>query len=305
MADSFFPSLPFDAWTPSRLTLHLRLQVIGKIRKALMPPRNHWWHVALYLSPRGFTTRPMPIGNGRLVEIEMDVRGDAVHVRTTNAAPVSLAISDGQSIATFYASLMEALTDLGVAVEILPKPFDMPSTIPFAEDETHDAYDGEVVRRFWRILTQIQPIFQRFQGRFLGKDTPVHLFWHSLDLAYTRFSGRPGPPLPDADPVTQEAYSHEVISFGFWAGDETYPQPAFYSYTYPEPEGLTDEVLAPEGAVWRTEESGSSAIFPYDAMRSAESPAAALDAFLERTYAVGAKHAEWDRERLDRTRAEG
>jgi len=305
MADSPFPSLPFDVWTPSRVTMHLRLQVIGKIRKALMPPRNHWWHVALYLSPNGFTTRPMPTGDGRLVEIEIDVREDAVRVRPSDAAPVSLAVTDGQSIATFYAKLMEALADVGVAVEIQPTPFDMPSTIPFAEDETHDAYDADAVRRFWRVLTQIQPIFQRFQGRFLGKDTPVHLFWHSLDLAYTRFSGRPGPPLPDADPVTQEAYSHEVISFGFWAGDDSYPQPAFYSYTYPEPENLTDEPLSPEGAVWRTQESGSSAIFPYEEMRSADSPAAALDAFLENAYAVGAKLAGWDRERLDRTEAEG
>lgn len=258
--------------------MHLRLQVIGKIRKALMLPRNHWWHVALYLSPNGFMTRPMPMGDGRLVEIEIDVRKDAVRVRPSDAAPVSLAVSDGQSIATFYAKLMKALADVGVAAEIRPIPFDMPSTIPFAGDETHDAYDADAVRRFWRVLTQIQPIFQRFQGLFLGKDTSVHLFWHSLDLAYTRFSGRSGPPLPNADPVTQDAYSHQVISFGFWAGDDSYPQPAFYSYAYPEPENLTDETLAFEGAVWRTQENA---------------------------YAVGAKHAGWDRERLERTDAKG
>lgn len=283
-----FPLLPYDEWTPTRIGLHLRCQIIGKIRLALMPKRNHWWHVPLYVSTRGLTTRPMPVGDGRLVEIEIDVLHHFVQIHCTDGRHRRVPVEDGQSIKVFYEALMRALADLDVNASIHAVPFDAPSTTPFAEDTEHAAYDASYVQRFWHILTQIQPVFQAFQGRYLGKDTPVHLFWHSFDLAYTRFSGREGPEMPDADPVTREAYSHEVISFGFWAGDASTPEPGFYSYTYPEPPGIVDTELEPEGAVWNTGDSGALAFYPYAAMRQAGDPEAALLAFLQSAFAAGA-----------------
>ncbi|PEN12909.1 hypothetical protein CRI94_12970 [Longibacter salinarum] len=289
-----FPPLPYEEWISTRIGLHLRLQIIGKIRLALMPKRNHWWHVPLYVSTSGFTTRPMPCDGSRLLEIEINVLLDRVRLRTTDGEIVHVSMHDGQSISEFYREIDHALSSLGVKNPIShPSPFDAPSSIPFADDDQHDGYDGDAVRRFWRVTTQIQPIFQEFQGQFLGKDTPVHLFWHSFDLAYTRFSGREAPPMPDADPVTREAYSHEVISFGFWAGDETTPEAGFYSYTFPEPDGLTRVHIDPEAAAWVTQDTGSMAFLPYEAVRRSATAREDILTFLNSTYEAGAKLAEW------------
>lgn len=295
-----FPPLPYADWKPTKTTLHLYLQVIGKVRLTLMPKQNHWWHVPLYVSPRGLTTQAVPAG-ARVFEIEFDMIDHRVHVRCSDGAQRSFDVHDGLTVARFYVQLMEALDSLGITVDILAKPFDHESEIPFAEDDTHHQYDAHHVHRFWRVLTHIEPIFQRFRGRFVGKATPVHLFWHSFDLAYTRFSGRPVPSTDGMDPVTAEAYSHEVISFGFWAGDEKVPHPAFYSYTYPEPEGLTAEPLKPHMAHWRAAASGSQAIYLYDDMRHATDPEQALLDFLESAYRAGATLAGWDVNALTRT----
>mgnify|MGYP006279458317 FL=1 len=288
------PPLPYESWIPTRIALHLRLQILGKIRMALRTGRNHWWHVPLYVSARGMTTRAMPCSEDRLLEIEFDVLDDVVELRTSDGQRETVAVRDGQTIQAFYRDIVGAMKRLKISNPIATaRPFDAPSTHPFDEDTEHDAYDGDAVRRFWRAMTQIQPVFQQFQGRWVGKDTPVHLFWHSLDLAYTRFSGREAPALPEADPVTQEAYSHEVISFGFWAGDDTTPEAGFYSYTYPEPDGLSDERVRPNSAAWRTGDSGTLAFLSYDAVRTAEDPEAALTAFLTSTYEAGAQRADW------------
>lgn len=294
-----WPSLPLDAWADTKDTLHLYLQIVGKIRLALMPKRNHWWHVPLYVDARGLTTGPMPTGDHRLVEIQLDFVEHYVEVACTDGTARSFDLHDGLSVSGFYQKMMDALGGLGIDVAIRAEPFDHPhSTIPFADDTTHDAYDAEAVHRFWQVLTRVEPVFQTFRGRFVGKATPVHLFWHSFDLAYTRFSGRQAPAMPEADRVTQEAYSHEVISFGFWAGDDNVPEPAFYAYAWPEPDGLTDESLDPEAARWVDTGNGSQALFPYEAARTAPNPPDALLAFLESAYRAGTNRAEWDVEAL-------
>jgi hypothetical protein len=223
----------------------------------------------------------MPVGDGRLVEIEADFCTHNVCVQSTDGASRNIPLADGQSISTFYRRLVDASATPGVSVTIKAVPFDAPSTIPFAEDTEHDAYDASYVERFWQVLTQIQPIFQTFQGRYLGKDTPVHLFWHSFDLAYTRFPGTEAPSMPDADPVPREAYSHEVISFGFWADDDKTSEAGFYSYTYPEPKRITRTVPRPDAVRWNEGSLGALASYPYDAFRSPDEPAADLLAFLQ------------------------
>jgi hypothetical protein len=296
----FFPPLPLDAWRATKDTLHLYLQVVGKVRLARMPKRNHWWHVPLYLSARGLTTRPIPDGD-RVFEIAFDFLDHRLGVQCSDGPARHFALEDGLTVAAFYAQLTQALADVGVEARIeQPEPFDHPtSTTPFADDTAHHHYDAAYVHRFWRILTQIDPVFRRFRGRFLGKDTPIHLFWHSFDLAYTRFSGESAPPMPaEAGRVEREAYSHEVVSFGFWAGDDDVGAPAFYSYTYPEPEGLTEAPLAPEAAFWQTQDSGSLALLMYDDVRTADDPRADLLAFLDSAYQAGATRAGWDVERL-------
>lgn len=294
-----FPALPLKAWRDTKDTLHLYLQIIGKVRLAAMPRRNHWWHVPLYVGTRGFTTRPIPHGD-RLFEVSFDVLNPTVEVSSTDGSRRSFGVSDGLTVAAFYDNLMGALADLDLSVDITAEPFDHPSsTTPFPDDVVHAAYDAAAVERFWRVLTQIQPVFQRFAGRFYGKSTPVHLFWHSFDLAYTRFSGREAPPMDaEAGEVARDAYSHEVVSFGFWAGDEAIDEPAFYSYTYPEPEDLRDHALRPETAHWIEQEGGSLAVYPYASLRTAEDAEAALLAFLESAYRAGAEAAGWDGERL-------
>ena len=292
------PELPYEDWRDTKNTLHLYLQIIGKVRLAAMPRRNHWWHVPLYVSSRGFTTRAMPHGS-RLFDVAFDVLEPQVVVSATDGARRTFGVSDGMTVAAFYDNLMGALDDLNLGVDVVPEPYDHPtSTTPFPEDVSHAAYDARSVEQFWRALTHIQPIFQQFEGRFYGKSTPVHLFWHSFDLAYTRFSGREAPPMEDAGEVARDAYSHEVISFGFWAGDDTIREPAFYSYTYPEPEGLRETTLEPETAYWTEQNGGSLAVYPYDDIRTSDDPAAALLSFLESAYQSGAECAGWDVDRL-------
>ena len=290
------PPLPPDAWESSKQTLHLYAQIVGKIRMALMPERNHWWHVTLYVSSRGLTTRPIPY-NGMTFEIMFDFIDHNLIVATNHGESRSMALH-GQPVAEFYAELFSMLGSLGIDVAIRALPYDTQSTIPFAEDHEHASYDAEYVRRYWEILSWIEGVFWEFNGRFVGKTTPVHLFWHSFDLATTRFSGRPAPPMEGANHVTREAYSHEVVSFGFWAGDPNTREPAFYSYVWPEPEGLRETPLQPDGARWIEQRGGSLALYPYETLRSADDPRKALLDFLESSYIAGATLAGWDIEGL-------
>lgn len=298
VSGSIFPPLPIEEWEDTKNTFHIYMQIVGKIRLALFPKKNHWWHVTLYLSPRGITTRPIPYRD-IIFEIEFDLIDHVLVVKSSDGRVESFDIRE-LSVSRFYKNLMSSLSDLGIDVSIKPYPYDLPfSKIPFESDETHSAYDGEYVGRFWRILLNVNSVFEEFSGGFTGKSTPVHLFWHHADLALTRFSGIPAPAMDGGTAADREAYSHEVISFGFWAGDENVREPAFYSYAYPEPAGLAEEPLLPEGAYWNTDGGSSMALYMYNDMRKSDDPKRSLLEFLESAYRAGAKRANWEIEKLE------
>ena len=300
-----FPEMPLDAWRPTKNTLHLYLQIVGKIRLRMHPRINHWWHVPLYVSPRGLTTRTIP-HNGGNFEIEVDFHDHELEIRMSDGRVEDFALYDGLTVADFYASVFANLTKLGLNPDIKAEPYEAPSTTPFADDHENKSYDKEYVERFHKILVAVDEIFEEFRGRFCGKSTPVHLFWHSFDLALTRFSGRRAPQIDGANMVTREAYSHEVISFGFWFGDDkenSVAAPAFYSYTAPLPAGLAEEPLRPETAFWTPD--GSMALLMYDDIRGLENPRAAVLDFLENAYQAGAKAADWDAENLQLSKTPG
>jgi Family of unknown function (DUF5996) len=292
------PPLPLEEWEATKETLHLWLQIVGKIRLASTPPRNHWWHAPFYVDVRGLTTRRMHSAAGVTFQIDFDFLDHRLLVTTAEGQTESFDLTDGLSVAAFDDQLHTALSRLGVDVAIRESPFGIAITTPFPEDRDHASYDPEAVQRFWRILDWSDTVLEEFAGWYCGKTSPVHLFWHSLDLAVTRFGGKRAPAMPDADPVTQEAYSHEVVSFGFWAGDPKVRQPTYYSYTAPEPDGLRERALSPEGATWSELASSSLAVLPYEAVRTAADPNAALLAFLESAYQAGASASGWDMEDL-------
>ena len=231
------PELHLPEWRPTKDTLHLYCQILGKVRLATTTPRNHWWNVPLYVDVRGLTTRRLHHG-GTEFEITLDFMDDALVVQTGDGRIESFSLAGGLSVAGFDAHLHEALRNLGVDVAIQEKPFGVATKTPFREDTEHAAWDHDAVARFGRILDWSDSVLEEFSGWFNGKTSPVHFFWHGFDLAVTRFSGRPSGNSSN-DPVTREAYSHEVISFGFWPGDDTtISDAAYYSYTAPEPPGL-------------------------------------------------------------------
>lgn len=285
------PALPLAGWRATKDTVHLWAQIVGKVRLETVPPRNHWWHVPLYVSVDGLITGRMQRA-GTTFQIDLDLPHDRLRVRTLDGREEGFALADGLSVADFDARLHAALAALGVDTEIVETPFGVPMTTPFPEDTEHASYDAEAVHRFWTALDWSQQVFEEFAGWCTIKTSPVQLYWHSFDLAVTRVSGRPGSATPEADPVTREAYSHEVISFGFWAGDDNITEPAYYSYTAPEPAGLTERPL-PEGASWTPQ--GGMALMPYEAVRTAPDPRAALLDFLQAAYVAGAETAGWDR----------
>ena len=286
------PPLPFDEWDATKDTVHLWAQIIGKTRLALMPMRNHWWNVTLYPSARGLTTRRMPVEAHNL-EIEMDLVGHRVTGRTTES-DASFDLHDGLSVADFHRHLSDMLTTLDVDVDIRAEPFGVPMTTPFAADHDHASYDTDAVARFLRVLQWSADVLEEFAGWYCGKASPVHVFWHSFDLATSRFSGKRVTAQPGVDDVTAEAYSHEVISFGFWVGDQAQRFPAYYSYTAPEPADLSKQVLRPQQAEWAARGSGSLAILRYDDVRRSPDPKATLIEFLQSTYEAGASLAGWD-----------
>jgi len=293
------PALPLDEWEATKVTLHLWVQIVGKVRMASAAPRNHWWHVPLYVDARGLTTRLLHARNGVSFDICFDFVDHRLVVRTNRGEVESFALVDGLSVAEFDRRLHEIFAGLGIDVAIRESPFGVPMTTPFPDDTEHASYDPAAVERFWRILAWTEGVFEEFAGWYCGKTSPVHLFWHSLDLAVTRFGGKRAPALPEADAVTQEAYSHEVVSFGLWAGDQNVREPSYYSYTAPEPPGLGERPLRPDDAVWAEQATGSIAPLPYEAVRTAADPRAALLAFLESAYEAGADAAGWDRADLE------
>lgn len=291
-----WPALPLNAWRDTYQTLHMWTQIVGKIRLTLSPKVNHWWNVALYVSPCGLTTSPIPCGSGTF-EIQFDFVNHQLEIFTSSGAHNWLSLSP-QPVAIFYDKLMAALRSLDIHVAINTKPQEIADPIPFEQDSQHASYDPEYAHRFWRILLATDVVLKEFRSGFLGKCSPVHFFWGSFDLCCTRFSGRPAPPRKGV--ITSEAYSHEVISAGFWPGAGI-DGPAFYAYSAPSPAGLLEEPVRPAAAFWSKQLS--EFILMYDDVRRAESPRGALLEFLESTYAAGAKLANWDRKALERNYA--
>ena len=291
-----WPSLQLEAWKDTYATLHMWTQVIGKIRLAQSPPVNHWWQVPLYVTTRGLTTSAIPYGP-RIFEMEFDFIHHQLVIKCDDGATQTIALAP-RSVADFYREVMQRLRDLGIEVKIWTTPVEVANPIPFEKDEEHSSYDPEYANRFWRILVQADKVFKDFRSRFIGKVSPVHFFWGSFDHAVTRFSGRRAPAREGADAITREAYSHEVISHGFWPGGDAFPSPAFYSYAAPEPPGLKEAAIRPAQAFYSREMS--EFLLPYDDLRQTASPDAALMEFLQSTYEAGADLANWDRAALER-----
>jgi hypothetical protein len=299
--DATWPQLPYDAWRETAATLHLWLQIVGKIALVQRPWVNHSWHVALRITARGIGTGLIPHEAGSF-QIDFDFVEHRLVVHSTEGRTVTVPLQP-QSTASFYRDVMSALATLGVPVKIHTLPNELPDPIRFDADEVHRSYDGEYVNRYWRVLVQVERVFEEFRARFIGKCSPVHFFWGSADLAVTRFSGRAAPPHPGGVPhlpdwVTREAYSHEVSSAGFWAGADQYPEACFYSYAYPEPAGFAVAPVAPLGAHYS--EKLREFVLPYEAARRAASPNAAVLEFLQSTYEAAANPGRWPRDQLER-----
>ena len=291
-----WPALPFEAWKDTCQTLHLWTQIVGKVRMELSPFVNHWWHVTLYVTPRGLTTSSIPYHRGAF-EVTFDFLEHNLFIRTSEGTTKALPLIP-RSVAAFYRECMDCLQALGIEVTINTLPSEVQNPIRCDVDEVHASYDPVYAQRFWRILVQTSTVMQRYRSPFLGKSSPVHFFWGSFDLALTFFSGRRAPERPGADHITREAYSHEVISCGFWPGDDRFPAPAFYSYTAPEPPGLPSAPIRPENASY-SQELGLF-LLRYDDVRTTSSPEQALLEFFQSTYEAGARLAQWDREALER-----
>jgi hypothetical protein len=274
-------------------------QVVGKIRLQQTPLVNHWWNVPLYVTARGLTTSAMPFRE-RYFEIEFDFIDHQLLIECSDGSTTALALRP-QSVADFYAEVMSALRGLGMEIKIWTMPVEIPNPIRFEEDKIHAAYDAEYANRFWRALVKIDEVLKEFRARFIGKVSPVHFFWGSFDMAVTRFSGKPAPERPDADLITREAYSHEVISHGFWPGNKDM-EAAFYSYTTPEPAGLSDTVN--QGKILHAQTFYSPEMkeffLLYDDVRTSASPEQTLMDFCQTTYEAGANLANWDRAALER-----
>ena len=295
-----WPELPLAAWRDTCETLQLWTQVAGKIRYARSPWLNHSWHVTLYVTSRGLSSSSIPYGD-RSFGIEFDFIDHLLKISTSDGASREFALA-GHSVASFYATVIAALAELGIRVEIDETPNELPDPIKFPEDTQHASYDGEAVRRFFRILVNTNRVFKHFRTGFLGKASPVHFFWGSFDLAVTRFSGRRAPRHPGGvphlpDDVVAEAYSHEVSSAGFWPGGGAIDYPAFYSYAYPEPDGFRAAKVRPDAAFFS--EALGEFVLPYDAVRNAADPDRALLDFLQTTYEAAANAAKWDRAALE------
>ena len=296
-----WPSLPLAEWQETHDTLHMWMQIVGKTRLALAPKQNHWWQVPLYVTSRGLTTSPMPYGS-RAFEVEFDFIDHRLVVKTGEGASREVALRP-QSVADFYGEYMGILASLGIDVKLWPVPVEIEHPIPFLEDRLHASYEAAHAHRFFRILLQADRITKRFQGRFLGKTSPVHVFWGAFDLACTRFSGRRAPEHKDTEWwVLREANSHEEISVGFWPGSGAVAEPAFYAYTRPEPPGLASATIRPAAAYYSP--GLADFILPYEAVRSASSPDEAVLEFYQSAYDAGANLARWDRAALDRPPAE-
>lgn len=296
-----WPALPLDGWRDTYATLHLWTQMVGKTRLALSPAENHWWHVALYVTPRGLSTSPIPYGNGTF-EVAFDFIDHQLVVRTSDGRTASTPLAP-RTTAEFWRDYLALLASLGIHAQIRPVPAELPEVIPFEEDHVHASYDRDAAERCWRAMVQVDRVLKRFRGQFLGKSSPVHFWWGAFDLACTRFSGRPAPRHPGGIPnlpdyVAVEGYSHECISAGWWPGGNGIDEPSFYAYAYPEPEGCPEAEVRPAAAHYHI--GLREWILPYEAVRAAPDPDAALLDFLQSTWAAAADLGGWDRAALER-----
>ena len=297
MTNEPWPELPLQLWRDTYATLHMWTQIVGKVCLALTPKVNQYWNIAFQVSSRGLATPAMPCGGGRTLNMTFDFISHELIAKCSDGAVRSIPLAP-RTVAVFYQDTLRMLHELGVDVKIWTLPVEVPDPIRFELDNTHASYDREYAHRFWQILVRVAPVMQEFRGKFAGKCSPVHFFWGSFDLAVTRFSGRAAPERPNADPITREAYSQEVISHGFWPGGGAVPAAAFYAYAAPEPAGFKDAKAAPAEAFYNRELS--EFILPYEAVRAQPSPAATLRSFLQSTYDAGARLGHWDRANLER-----
>jgi hypothetical protein len=290
-----WPALPLESWRDTYATLHMWTQIVGKIALARTPHMNHFWNVALQVTPRGLST-PLLTQGKRLFTITFDFVAHQLVIQTSDGDVRSIAL-EPRTVAAFYQLVMNTLKDMGLETRIWPVPVEIPEPIRFDADTIHHSYDPQAANAFWRILATIKPIFEDFRCAFLGKSSPVHFFWGSFDLASTRFSGRRAPERPGADPITKESYSHEVISHGFWPGGGA-NQPAFYAYAAPEPSGFKEAKVQPAAGFYGKDMS--EFFLPYEAVRTSATPEKDLTSFLTTTYDAGADLGKWDRANLER-----
>ena len=295
MSEHPWPELPLDAWKDTYATLHMWTQIVGKVRLALSPQVTHWWEVPLYVNATGLTTSAIPYRD-RVFEVQFNFLQHQLTVSASDGQRRELALAP-QSVAAFYHAFLQTLRSLGIDVRVWPMPVEVPNRLRFDLDEEHAAYDADSAHRFWTILTRLVPIFSEFRGRFLGKHSPIHFFWGSFDLASTRFSGRRAPQRPGTDRITREAYSHEVISAGFWPGGGDVKGAAFYAYAAPEPSGFKTARVQPSTAVYSPL---GEFLLMYDDMPQAENPRQQLLDFLQTTYEAGANLGSWPRAELER-----
>jgi len=297
---SVWPELTYAAWKETCTTLQLWAQIVGKVRLAQTPWINHSWHATLYLTARGLTTSPIT-HDQRIFQIDFDFIAHELLVQTDDGSLHKLPL-EAKSVAEFRKALFATLDEMGLHLTIHDIPNEMPQAIPFREDTVHAAYDPAYAQRFWRVLLQADRVFKLFRTGFLGKNSPVHFFWGSFDLAVTRFSGRRAPPHPGGvpnlpDAVTREAYSHEVSSAGFWPGGGPVDYAAFYSYAYPTPDEYRKRPVQPAAAFFHP--GAGEFILPYDVVRTAADPDQTLLEFLQSTYEAAAETAHWDRATLE------
>jgi len=300
MTDEMWPALPYNAWKDTYATLHMWTQVIGKVALALAPPLNHSWAVAMIVTPRGLATHTLTYGR-RSLTFEFDFLDHHLLARVSDRATRTMPLYP-QSVSDFYTAVMRLLHEMGMAVKIWPMPVEIASPIRFTEDTIHHTYDPEAAHRCWRVLTQAARVLNDCRCQFVGKASPVHFFWGGFDLAVTRFSGRTAPPR-EGPAFMREAYSHEVISHGFWPGNDLMPEPVFYAYAAPEPAGLKEAQVRPAAAYYNRDLG--EFLLPYEAVRTASDPDRAIRDFVDSTYEQAATLGGWDRPALERVRAAG
>jgi hypothetical protein len=294
MSDEVWPALPYEAWKDTYATLHMWMQVVGKVALAQAPPVNHSWAIALHLTSRGLSTRALPHGR-RTFTMELDFIDHQLVTRSSDGVTRTLALAP-RSVADFYRHVLAMLGDMALPVKIWPMPVEIPSPIRFDKDTVHVSYDRAYANRFWRILVQVERVLNATRCQFVGKCSPVHFFWGAMDLAVTRFSGRPAP-AREGPAFMRDAYSREVISHGFWPGSGPVLEPAFYAYAVPEPPGLKAAPVQPPEAFYHHELG--EFILPYEAVRAAADPDEAIRRFVASTYEQAATLGGWDRPALE------